>query len=91
MLLLNKKHLHLAVEKIARYYKTNILGLYLGATPTIILTSTAKVKESYFERSFDGKPDLVLARIREPNLNLRGKCEARCVDPTNENTKKKFH
>lgn len=73
LLLLNKDHLHYAVIKLCTFYKTNILGFYLGTTPLVVMNSGEKVKQSLLHREFDGKPDLVVARLREPNMNLFGK------------------
>lgn len=74
MLLLNHRHLHKAADLLAKWYGSNIIGLYFGHTPAIILTDTEKVKTALFHPDFDGKPDILLGRLREPNMNLRGKC-----------------
>lgn len=73
MLLLNRHHLQKAANLLAKWYKSNIIGIYLGKTPTIILNDTEKVKEAFYMREFDGKPDLLIARIRDPSMNLRGR------------------
>lgn len=72
LLVLNHRHLHKAIDFLAKWYKSNIIGIYLGATPAIILNDTEKVKKALFHRDFDGKPDLLLGRLREPNMILRG-------------------
>lgn len=72
MLLLDRHHLQRAANFFAKWYKSNIIGLYLGTTPTIILNDTEKVKKALFVREFDGKPDLLIGRLRDPNFNLRG-------------------
>lgn len=72
MLIINRHHLQKAANLFAKWYKSNIIGLYLGSTPTIILNDTEKVKKALFTREFDGKPDLYIGRLRDPKLNLRG-------------------
>lgn len=74
LLLLNKNHLHYAVNILCKFYKTNILGFYLGTTPLVVMNDGVKVKKALLQREFDGKPDLTVARLREPNMNLLGKC-----------------
>lgn len=72
MLLLNRNHLHKAVNKLCELYSTNILGMHLGNCPMVILNDSEKVKKALNKCEFDGKPDLLVARLREPNLNLLG-------------------
>lgn len=72
MLILNRHHLQKAANILAKWYKSNIIGLYLGDYLTIILNDTEKVKKALFVREFDGKPDLLIARLRDPQMNLRG-------------------
>lgn len=75
MLLLNRHHLQIAANVLAKWYRSNIVGLYLGGTPAIILTDTEKVGKALNAREFDGKPDILAARLRDPNFNLHGECE----------------
>lgn len=73
MLLLNRNHLHKAVNKLCQFYNTNILGIYLGDKLTVILNDSEKVRKALYQSEFDGKPDLLVARLREPDFNLLGK------------------
>lgn len=73
MLLLNQDHLHKAADKICKFYKSNIVGLYIGETPVIILNDTEKVKNALYHQEFDGKPDILMGRLRDPNMDLHGK------------------
>lgn len=72
MLILNRHHLQIAANLFAKWYESNIVGLYLGDTPAIILNDTEKVKKALNTPEFDGKPDILAARLRDPNLKLRG-------------------
>lgn len=72
MLFLDRHHMQRAANLFTKWYKSNIIGLYLGTTPAIILNDTEKVKKALFVREFDGKPDLLIGRLRDPNFNLRG-------------------
>lgn len=73
MLILDRRHLQKAVNILAKWYKSNIIGLYLGDFPTIVLNDTERVKKALNAREFDGKPDFLIGRMRDPKMNLRGK------------------
>ena len=72
MLLLNHKHLHRAVNRICQFYKSTVIGFYLGEYPIIVLNDSENVKKALFHRDFDGRPDVLMARLRHPNLDLHG-------------------
>lgn len=72
MLLADYNHMHKALDRLCRFYNTKILGLHLGDTPLIILNDEDKVKRALFHRDFDGRPDLLLARLRDPHFDLFG-------------------
>lgn len=72
MLMLNHRHLDKAVQFFTKWYKSNIIGLHLGSMPTIILNDTEQVKKALYHRDFDGRPDLLLARLREPRHRRLG-------------------
>ncbi|XP_031627920.1 probable cytochrome P450 304a1 [Contarinia nasturtii] len=72
MLLLNYNHLHRAVNRICKFYKTTVIGFYLGEWPCIVLNDSENVKKALFHRDFDGRPDILMGRLRHPNLDLRG-------------------
>lgn len=73
MLLLDRKHLHRAANKICEFYNSTCVGLYIGDTPTIILNDHDKVKKALVHRDFDGKPDILMGRLRDPKFGLYGK------------------
>lgn len=72
ILLLNYKNKHLAINKLCKYYKTNILGFYVGNVTAVIANDPKSVREMLFSQDFDGRNDIVLGRMREPNHNVRG-------------------
>lgn len=72
MLLLDRNHLHRAVNRICEFYKSTIIGFHLGETPIIVVNDSDGVKNALNHRDFDGRPDILLARLRHPDLELRG-------------------
>lgn len=72
MLLLDRKHLHFAVNRICQFYKTTVLGLHLGPYPVVIVNDSENVKKVLYHRDFDGRPDILMGRMRHPNLDLHG-------------------
>ena len=55
-----------------KFYKTNVLGMYVGTVPTIVLRKNDDIRLSLNHRELDGKPDILAARLRDPNFELRG-------------------
>lgn len=49
-----------------------MIGLYLGDTPVLVLNDNEKVRQALNHRDFDGRPDILTGRLRDPNLNLHG-------------------
>lgn len=72
MLLLNFKHMHKAIDMLCKYYKTDILGLYAATFPTIVCNTERTARESLNNADIDGKPQLLLARMRDPEFQVRG-------------------
>lgn len=69
MLILNHKHLHRAVERMCEFYKSSILGFYLGGFHTVTVTGLENTKNALNHRDFDGRPDFLLIRLRHPNFD----------------------
>lgn len=46
--------------------------MYIAGVPTVVANDYESVRELLYRREFDGRPDLLVARIRDPHLNLRG-------------------
>lgn len=72
MLLLDRNHLHHAINRICKFYKSTIIGLHLGEFPVVVVNDSEGVKKVLFHRDFDGRPNILLARMRHPNLDLHG-------------------
>lgn len=70
--LINCKHLHKAAIWLGKFYNSNIIGLYLGSTPTVIVLDQSAVKTVLTDPVFDGRPDTFVARMRDPDRQLRG-------------------
>lgn len=60
-------------RKLARDYKTKVLGLYLGNVPTIVVDDPTLIKQGLYNEAFDGRMDLILSRLRSYWKRL-GKC-----------------
>lgn len=73
MLLLNRKHLNFAVNRICKFYKTTVLGIYLGPFPVVIVNDSVNVKKVLLNRDFDGRPDILMGRMRHPEFDMHGK------------------
>lgn len=73
LLLLDRKNLHLAVLRLCKWYKTKVLGFYIGDTPTIVANDYESVREILFNQAYDGRPDIYVARLRDPDHEKRGK------------------
>ncbi|XP_058455020.1 probable cytochrome P450 304a1 [Malaya genurostris] len=72
MLMLNYNHLHKAALKLSEFYRTKILGIYLGDFLTIVVNDMTVAKEIMNRTEFDGRSDMFLARLRERNFQRRG-------------------
>lgn len=72
MLLLNYRHMHRAIDWLCKYYETDVLGLYAAHFPTVVANTAATVKELLNNPDLDGKPQLLLARLRDPEFTVRG-------------------
>jgi hypothetical protein len=72
ILLINHKNKHLAINKLCEYYKTTVLGFFTGDVLTVVANDPKSVREMLFKQEFDGRNDIVLARMREPNHDLKG-------------------
>lgn len=72
MLMVDYWHLHKAALKLSQFYRTKILGIYLGDFPSIVVNDLNIAKEVLVRTEFDGRSDLFLARLRERNFQRRG-------------------
>lgn len=72
MLMINYKHLQIGINWLCKYYKTNILGLYVGPFLAVVANDSASIKETMLNTKMDGRPDLFLAQVRDPHNVTRG-------------------
>lgn len=72
MLIINYKHIQIGIDWLCKYYKTNILGLYVGPFLAAVANDSASIKETMLNPKMDGRPDLFLAQLRDPNNVTRG-------------------
>ncbi|XP_052891353.1 probable cytochrome P450 304a1 [Anopheles moucheti] len=72
LLLLNYRHLHRAAHKLARFYRTKVLGLSLVGFPAIIVQDGTIARKLLARRELDGRPNLFLAQLRQKEFKLRG-------------------
>lgn len=72
MLLLNRNHLHRSINRICQFYKSTVIGLYLGNDLALILNDAESVKKALNHNDFDGRPNILLGRLRHPNMELHG-------------------
>lgn len=73
ILLANYTFLQLAFTKIAKLYKSKIIGFYAGDFLGVAAQDYETIKEILNKKEFDGRMDVILARMRDPKENLRGK------------------
>lgn len=71
-MLANSKHLHKGVMWLCKWYNTNVLGFYIGNVPTIVANDYETVKSLLNNQDFDGRPLIYIARIRDPQCQMRG-------------------
>ncbi|GAB0087452.1 Cytochrome P450 [Sergentomyia squamirostris] len=72
LLLINRKELHKASMLLSKWYKSKVIGFFIANSPTIVCHDSEGIKEILTKSDFDGRPDIFLARMRDPQHNLRG-------------------
>ena len=72
LLLINHKNKHLAINKLCEYYKSSVIGFFTGATLTVVANDSKSAREMLIRQEFDGRPDVFLARLREPSFDIKG-------------------
>lgn len=58
--------------RLAKYYKSDIIGLYIGGFPAIVVQAHEHVVSLLNNPDFDGRGDVILIRMRDPESQLRG-------------------
>lgn len=73
LLLIDRKNLHLAVQKLCNYYKSSVLGFYVGGSLTVTVNDQKGIREMFANQDIDGRNgNFLIARLREPNYKLHG-------------------
>lgn len=54
LLLINFKYLHLAVEKLCKFFESSVIGFYTGDYLTVLATDQKSIREVFFNPDFDG-------------------------------------
>ena len=72
MVLLNPKHLHRAAKRLCKFYKSSVIGLNFGNLPIVVVNDLENVKKLLNHRDFDGRPDILMARLRHPQFERHG-------------------
>uniref|UniRef100_A0A1I8NGG3 Cytochrome P450 n=1 Tax=Musca domestica TaxID=7370 RepID=A0A1I8NGG3_MUSDO len=72
MLMVNSRMLHKAVSQFAKWFKTDIIGLFMGNFPFVVVHNPDAVREVLNRPEFDGRPSSFIAEIREPNRKISG-------------------
>lgn len=49
-----------------------VIGFYIGTTPTVVANDQQNIRDILFRPEFDGRNDFLIARLREPNFKLNG-------------------
>ncbi|CAG4991971.1 unnamed protein product [Parnassius apollo] len=65
-IILAKSYNNLAAAciKLSKEYKSNILGLFLGSLPAVIVNDSKLIKEVLNCEEFDGRMDVIIGRLR---------------------------
>ncbi|XP_075147802.1 putative cytochrome P450 304a1 [Haematobia irritans] len=72
MMMLDFRYLHKGVLKFSKWLKSDIVSLYMGPYPMVVVHNAETIKEVLNRKEFDGRPDLFVAKMRDPNYNIAG-------------------
>uniref|UniRef100_A0A8D8VAC1 Probable cytochrome P450 304a1 n=3 Tax=Cacopsylla melanoneura TaxID=428564 RepID=A0A8D8VAC1_9HEMI len=72
ILLNNYRHTHQALGKMCDYYRSKVLGLYLGPFPTVVASDEKSIKELLMRPEFQGRIDQVVSLLRVDYGEERG-------------------
>ncbi|CAH2105367.1 unnamed protein product [Euphydryas editha] len=53
-----------SLRKLAKDYKTKVLGLYLGKYPAVVVDDPKLIKQYLYNVDFDGRLDIIITRMR---------------------------
>ncbi|KAJ9576647.1 hypothetical protein L9F63_025457 [Diploptera punctata] len=65
LLLINYKYTFKAVDYLARKYRTNVLGLFMGSMPTVVACDYDSIQEVLTKSEFQGRVDSFVTRDRQ--------------------------
>ncbi|GAB0087451.1 Cytochrome P450 [Sergentomyia squamirostris] len=72
LLLINHKELHKAILLLSKWYKSKTISFYVGGFLVVACNDYEGAKEILNRSEFDGRPDIFMARMRDPDLYQRG-------------------
>lgn len=72
LLLINHKNLHNAIEKLCKFYRSTVIGFYTGDMLTVVVNDKKSIREALFNPDLDGRNDIFIGRLREPDYKLKG-------------------
>jgi hypothetical protein len=70
LLLSNYTFTHVGFHNLARWYRTKILGLYLGPFPTVVVSDYENIRKVLAGPEFQGRVNLPVVDMRSYNKNL---------------------
>ena len=73
LMLSNFKYLHKGVLKFSKWYKSDIVGFYVGNFPVVAVHCAEGIREVLNNSDFDGRPKIYVSLIRTPNMESAGK------------------
>lgn len=73
--------MHRAALFWSKFLKTKIFKMWLGDIYCIVVNDSDAIKEVLYNSDFDGRPDIFLARLRDPKMERRGEFyKATCIN-----------
>ncbi|XP_034485747.1 probable cytochrome P450 304a1 [Drosophila innubila] len=72
LLLINYKYLHKAALTLSKWYKSDIIGLYVGKFPVAVVHNAEGVRAILNNQDFDGRPAIYVGQMRDPGDSIRG-------------------
>lgn len=72
ILLANYSFLQHSFIRMAKLYKSQLIGFYAGSFAGVVAQDYDTIKEILNKREFDGRMDTIIGRMRDPKENLRG-------------------
>lgn len=72
LLLVNYRHIALALTRLAKWYGTDVLGFYYGATRCVTMHGMDVSREALLNPDLDGRAVFELVRARDPNWGAYG-------------------